>query len=76
MGSFQWEIDFMTALQGASGKVLTPIIEGVSMPLAAFLRREYCSEERAAGRTGVPLREVFVCVFYCHGDLSDGVQRY
>ena len=31
MGSFQWEIDFMTALQGASGKVLTSLMEGVSI---------------------------------------------
>ena len=31
MGSFDWEIDFMTALQDAAGKVWTPLMEWVSM---------------------------------------------
>ena len=31
IGSFDWEIDFMTALQDAAGKVWTPLMEWVSM---------------------------------------------
>ena len=31
MGSFPWEIDFMTALQSAAGKVWTPLMKGVSI---------------------------------------------